>query len=323
MTHVSQTATRPQVICLGETMVMVTPREPVPLVDGDLFRLSIGGAESTVALYLAELGHEVAWASLVGADPLGERILATLARAGVDTSLVCRDADARTGVYFKDPSPGGTRVCYYRSDSAASRMAPKDLDALPLDTAALMHFSGITPGLSPSCAELADDLIRRVRGTGTLLSFDVNYRPGAWPAKMAAPVLLELSREVDIVFVGLDEALALWGTRSAHDVRSLIGTNNVLVVKDGAVGATEFNDGAKTFMPALKVEVVEPVGAGDAFAAGFLSALLREEPAAARLGLGHILAARALASTSDYVPQNDPEIPGSAGSGAPADSLKV
>jgi len=68
---------------------------------------------------------------------------------------------------------------------------------------------------------------------------------------------------------------------------------------------------------------VEPVGAGDAFAAGFLSALLREEPAAARLSLGHILAARALASTSDYVPQNDPEIPGSAGSGAPADSLKV
>jgi len=215
------------------------------------------------------------------------------------------------------------RVCYYRSDSAASRMAPKDLDALPLDTAALVHFSGITPGLSPSCAELADDLIRRVRGTGTLLSFDVNYRPGVWPAKMAAPVLLELSREVDIVFVGLDEALALWGTRSAHDVRSLIGTNNVLVVKDGAVGATEFNDGAETFTPALKVEVVEPVGAGDAFAAGFLSALLREEPAAARLSLGHILAARALASTSDYVPQNDPEIPGSAGSGAPADFLKV
>jgi len=323
MALASQTTARPQVVCLGETMVMVTPCEPVPLVDGDLFRLSIGGAESTVALYLAELGHEVAWASRVGADPLGERILATLARAGVDTSLVCRDADARTGVYFKDPGPRGTRVYYYRHGSAASRMAPKDLDALPLDTAALVHFSGITPGLSPSCAELASDLVRRVRGTSTLLSFDVNYRPGVWPAKTAAPVLLELSREVDIAFVGLDEALSLWGTRSARDVRSLVGTHNVLVVKDGAVGATEFNGVAETFVPALKVEVLEPVGAGDAFAAGFLSALLREEPAAARLNLGHLLAARALGSTSDYAPRNDPDIPGAAGSGASADLLKV
>lgn len=323
MALATRTAGPPQVVCLGETMVMVTPREPVPLVDGDLFRLSIGGAESTVALYLAELGHRVAWASRIGADPLGERILAALSRAGVDTSLVRRDADARTGVYFKDPGPRGTRVYYYRSGSAASRMAPEDLDALPLDTTALVHFSGITPGLSPSCAELASDLVRRVRGSGTLLSFDVNYRPGVWPAKTAAPVLLALSREVDIAFVGLDEALALWGTRSANDVRSLIGTDNVLVVKDGAVGATEFDGAAETFAPALEVQVLEPVGAGDAFAAGFLSALLREEPAAARLNLGHVLAARALASTSDYAPRNDPAIPDVAGSGASAEPLEV
>ena len=229
----------------------------------------------------------------------------------------------RGGSRFKDPGPKGTSVYYYRSGSAASLMAPEDLDALPLATAALVHFSGITPGLSPSCAELASDLVRRVRGSGTLLSFDVNYRPGVWPVKAAAPVLLELSREVDIVFVGLDEALALWGTRSAHDVCSLIGTDNLLVVKDGAVGATEFDGAAETFAPALGVEVLEPVGAGDAFAAGFLSALLREEPAAARLRLGHVLAARALGSTSDYAPRNDPEILGAAGGGAPADPLEV
>lgn len=317
------TTGRPQVVCLGETMVMVAPREPVPLMDGDLFRLSIGGAESTVALYLAELGHQVAWASRIGGDPLGERMLATLSQAGVDTSLVRRDADARTGVYFKDPGPRATRVYYYRSGSAASRMGPEDLDGLPLATAAVVHFSGITPGLSPSCAELTSDLVRRVRGSGTLLSFDVNYRPGLWPAKTAAPVLLKLSREVDIAFVGLDEALSLWGTRSARDVRSLIGTDNVLVVKDGAVGATEFDGAAETFASALDAEVLEPVGAGDAFAAGFLSALLREQPAAARLSLGHVLAVRALGSTSDYVPRHDPEVPDVAGSGASTDPLKV
>ena len=293
----------PQILCLGETMVMVTPREPVPLAEADLFRLSVGGAESTVALYLSEMGHDVAWVSRVGADPLGDRILDTLARAGVDTSLVDRDADARTGVYFKDPDPDGTCVYYYRDNSAASLMGPATLDRLPLTSARLVHFSGITPGLSSSCAELASELVRRVKASGTLLSFDVNYRRGIWSRGVAAPILLGLSREVDIVFVGLDEAQHLWGTRSADDVRSLVGTANLLIVKDGAVGATEFDGATSTFVPALDVQVVEPVGAGDAFAAGYLSALLGEETPAARLSLGHATAARALASTHDFVPR--------------------
>ena len=293
----------PQILCLGETMVMVTPREPVPLAEADLFRLSVGGAESTVALYLSEMGHDVAWVSRVGADPLGDRILDTLARAGVDTSLVDRDAEVRTGVYFKDPDPHGTCVYYYRDNSAASRMGPATLDRLPLTSARLVHFSGITPGLSSSCAELASELVRRVKASGTLLSFDVNYRRGIWSRGVAAPILLGLSREVDIVFVGLDEAQHLWGTRSADDVRSLVGTANLLIVKDGAVGATEFDGATSTFVPALDVQVVEPVGAGDAFAAGYLSALLGEETPAARLSLGHATAARALASTHDFVPR--------------------
>ena len=293
----------PQILCLGETMVMVTPREPVPLAEADLFRLSVGGAESTVALYLSEMGHDVAWVSRVGADPLGDRILDTLARAGVDTSLVDRDADARTGVYFKDPDLDGTCVYYYRDNSAASLMGPATLDRLPLTSARLVHFSGITPGLSSSCAELASELVRRVKASGTLLSFDVNYRRGIWSRDVAAPILLGLSREVDIVFVGLDEAQHLWGTTSAEDVRSLVGTANLLIVKDGAVGATEFDGATSTFVPALEVQVVEPVGAGDAFAAGYLSALLGAETPAARLSLGQATAARALGSTHDFVPR--------------------
>ncbi len=310
----------PQILCLGETMVMVTPREPVSLVDGDLFRLSVGGAESTVALYLAEMGHSVAWASRLGADPLGDRILATLGRAGVDTSLVDRDSESCTGVFFKDPGPDGTRVYYYRGASAASRMGPDTLDRLPLSTTRLVHFSGITPGLSASCAELAGDLVRRVRGSGTLLSFDVNYRPGVWSTGAAAPILLGLSREVDIVFVGLDEAQLLWGTRSADDVRSLIGAANVLIVKDSAVGATEFDGVTSIFVPALEVAVMEPVGAGDAFAAGYLSALLQGQTAAARLSLGHATAARALVSTHDFVPRTDLDM---AGNDPATDPLKV
>ena len=297
----SHAAPGPQVICLGEAMVMVTPCEPVSLREADLFRLSVGGAESTVALYLSEMGHRVAWASRVGADPLGDRILAALTSAGVDTSMVDRDAGFPTGVYFKDPGAIGTRVYYYRGGSAASLMGPATLDRLPLATTRLVHFSGITPGLSSACADMASDLVRRAKGSGTLLSFDVNFRPGIWPAATAAPVLRGLCREADIVFVGLDEARLLWGTRSADEVRSVIGTHNTLIVKDGAVGATEFDGASATFVPALEVEVLEPVGAGDAFAAGYLSAFLRNEKPRARLRLGHEVAALALTSTSDFV----------------------
>lgn len=310
----------PQILCLGETMVMVTPREPVRLAEADLFRLSVGGAESTVALYLSEMGHDVAWVSRLGADPLGDRILDTLAQGGVDTSLVDRDADARTGVYFKDPDPDGTCVYYYRDNSAASRMGPGTLDRLPLTSARLVHFSGITPGLSSSCAELAGELVRRVKASGTLLSFDVNYRRGIWSRDEAAPILLGLSREVDVVFVGLDEAEHLWGTSSADEVRSLIGTANLLIVKDGAVGATEFDGATSTFVPALDVHVVEPVGAGDAFAAGYLSALLGEQAPAARLRLGHATAARALVSTHDFVPRAALDL---TGDDRATDSLKL
>ncbi len=304
----SQISVAPGIICLGEAMVMVTPRESVSLLAADVFELSVGGAESTVALYLSEMGHDVAWVSRVGADPLGGRILETINCGGVDTSLVERDADARTGVYFKDPGPDGTRVYYYRGGSAASRMGPATLDRLPLTTATLVHFSGVTPGLSSSCAELAEELVRRVAGSGTLLSFDVNYRPGIWSRTAAAPVLLRLSREVDIVFVGLDEAQQLWGTGTANDVRSLIDADNVLVVKDGDVGATEFAGGTSTFVPALDVAVVEAVGAGDAFAAGYLSGLIHKQTPTARLILGHSTAARALSSTRDFAPRTDPDL---------------
>ncbi|HVV14692.1 sugar kinase [Amycolatopsis sp.] len=287
----------PEVLCVGETMVLVTPVASEPLAEAGLFRLEVGGAESTVALYLAERGHHAAWASRVGDDPLGGRILDKIRAHGVDTSWVRVDEAAPTGVYFKDPAPEGTRVHYYRAGSAASRLSPDDLAALPMD-AGLLHLTGITPALSESCRALVEAALERPGP----VSFDVNYRPGLWPAGVAAPVLAELARRADIVLVGQDEAETLWGASTPELVREILSGPRRLVVKDGAVGATEF-DGAKvTFVPAPVVDVVEPVGAGDAFAAGYLSGVLRGREPAESLALGHALAGRALGSTSDFVP---------------------
>ncbi|MVA74889.1 sugar kinase [Auraticoccus sp. F435] len=291
-----------QVVCIGETMALVTPVEPVPLEQADLCRLDMGGAESTVALYLAELGRHARWVSRLGDDPLGRRILSTLDAGGVDTGWVRTDPGAPTGLYLKDPAPGATAVHYYRAGSAASRMGPDDLAALPLEEADVVHLSGITPALSASCADLVEALVARLAGTSTLVSFDVNYRPGLWPVEQAGPVLLELARRCDLVLVGRDEAETLWGAATAEDVRSLLPDPVTVVVKDGPVGATEFAGDTATFLEAPTVEVVEPVGAGDAFAAGYLDGLLDGADPAERLRRGHRLAARALSSTSDFAP---------------------
>ncbi|OZM78343.1 carbohydrate kinase [Pseudonocardia sp. MH-G8] len=286
-------------------MILVTPVEPAPLELAEHFALHVGGAESTVALYLAERGHRAAWLSQVGDDPLGRRMLAAVARHGVDTSAVRALADTPTGVYFKDPGPKDTQVYYYRGGSAASRMSPDLLDGLDWSATRVVHVSGITAGLSASCRGLLDAIYAVARERDMLVSFDVNHRPGLWPAAEAGPVLLELARRADVVFVGQDEAQRLWGTPDASSVSTLMGARPRLVVKDGAVGATEIAAAGTepVFVPAHAVEVVEVVGAGDAFAAGYLSELLRGTDAAGRLRAGHDLAARALSSTHDYLPE--------------------
>lgn len=297
-------AESPEVLCVGESMVLVTPVDPTPLEVAEHFTLHVGGAESTVALYLAERGHRSAWLSQVGADPLGRRMLAAVARHGVDTSAVRVVDDAPTGVYFKDPGPESTQVYYYRAGSAASRMGPANLDGLDWSATRLVHVSGITAGLSASCRALLDAVLAEARDRGVLVSFDVNYRPGLWPVDAAGPVLLELARRADVVFVGRDEAERLWGAPDAGAVAKLLDAPVRLVVKDGAVGATEIAPAAEpVFVPAHVVDVVEVVGAGDAFAAGYLSELLRGSDAAGRLRAGHDLAARSLSSTHDYLPE--------------------
>ena len=240
--------------------------------------------------------------SAVGADPFGEIITRELAEAGVDMSAVTVSSDAPTGIFAKNPQGESTRVHYYRKGSAASRMDRSVLEQI--GDARLVHISGITPALSESCRELTD----AVMGLDTTISFDVNYRPALWASVAeAASVLADLARRADIVFVGRDEAEVLWGTASVEDVRSFLPEPRILVVKDAAIEAVSFDDEGLVRVPSERVTVVEPVGAGDAFAAGWLSAYLSGRGAAERLKLGHLLASRAVQIVGDCPPAPTPE----------------
>ncbi|MEU3794024.1 sugar kinase [Streptomyces fructofermentans] len=295
------------VVCVGETMAALAPGPSDSLETAGALRLSVAGAESNVAMYLADHGVPASWLSAVGDDALGRRVRAAVAAAGVDVGGVRTDATRPTGLLVKEPTGARTRVHYYRGGSAASALGPDLLDDDRVGPAAVVHLTGVTPALSPSCRNLAERALGTPRGERRYaLSFDVNHRPALWPEGTAAGVLRDLADRADIAFVGLDEAQDLWGSGlDAAGVRKLLPHPRLLVVKDGGLRATAFGDDGTWTVPALPTDVVEPVGAGDAFAAGFLAGLLRGGDVPRALRLGHITAASALRVTDDRGPLPD------------------
>lgn len=295
------------VLCVGEAMAMVTPASRTSLVDSDTFTISPGGAEANVASHLAAMGFDSKWVSRLGDDALGDRIADTLSARGVDIGYVVRDPNAPTGVYFKDPVPGARKsIYYYRARSAASMMSLADIHTWPLASASWVHTSGITAALSESCASMVKSLIDQSTRFGYRVSFDVNYRAGLWTSlQSAAERCIELGRGSQVLFVGLDEAHELWGVSTAEQVADLFPTVPSVVVKDGGNEAVEIlqtSDGNREVirMPALRADVVEAIGAGDAFASAFLAGYLRADHPERRLAAGHELAAWTLGSLDDH-----------------------
>lgn len=288
-----------EVATIGESMVVFVPNIGETLDEATITTLHSAGAESNVASYLAQLGHSVGWGSRIGDDPFGRRLLREFENVGIDVSHVVIDQSRPTGVYFKDPGsqPG---IFYYRSGSAASALCRQDVESL-IARSSHLHITGITAALNASTAEMMRDIVKDCMGTGRTVSFDVNYRSPLWSTEEAAPVLADLGNLADTVFVGLDEAQAVWGIKRANEVPAIFGGAREVVVKDGSNGAMVFCDEGVTFEPAPRVSVVEPIGAGDAFAAGYLSGSIQEATLSVRLRWGHLLAARVLAATSDSV----------------------
>ncbi|MGM1016921.1 MAG: sugar kinase [Actinomycetota bacterium] len=295
------TPSAPDVVCVGESMILVTPTDAA-LASAESATLTLAGAEANVTVGVVAAGHRAAWASRLGADPLGERISAELTRRGVELWIEYDD-EAPTGVMFKDPAAAGSSVYYYRRGSAASRMEPGFLDVDRLRGVRIVHTTGITPALSAATHAMVERLYEDARSAGALMSFDVNDRRALWNMADAARILRELGDAADICFVGRDEAERIWGTATPAEIRAFLPNCALLIVKDGDVGATAFEgDAEPVFVPAPVVEVVEPVGAGDAFAAGFLAATLDALPLAARLSAGHAAAARVLRIPADMPP---------------------
>ena len=289
------------VVSIGETMVGFVSQDDVRQ-----FLATTAGAESNVAAGLAQLGCRVRWVSRVGDDPLGRFVEGEIAGRGVDVAVV-RDDSHPTGVLTKHVTGDRTLVRYYRSESAARSLSVHDLDRL--GNARWVHVTGITPALSASAAGMVEAVLDRSTGLDSRVSFDVNYRPALWPdASTAARVLVELSRRADVVFIGDDEAEALFGASTTTAIRDLIlrRDDQELVLKRGADEATVITFGEEVSEPALSAPLVDATGAGDAFAAGYLAAGCFGWSTRDRLRLGHVMGARVVGVLDDTPPPFTP-----------------
>jgi 2-dehydro-3-deoxygluconokinase len=289
-------------VTAGEAMVLLLAEPGTALGRAVSFRASVAGAETNVAVGLARLGHGCRWLGRVGADPFGEQVLRLLRAEGVDTSRVLADPGAPTGLLVRDSHPGRPiDVRYYRTGSAGSAWEPGDFDSGVLDGARLVHVSGITPMLGPGCRAATERLVEVAREAGAMVSIDPNVRGRLGDEHEWRDVVGPLLARADLVLAGADEVEMLTRLPVPAAVDGLLaGGVQTVVVKEADKSATAHRAGGLRWSAQpLHVRLADPVGAGDAFAAGYLSGVLDGLPPAECLRRGAAVAALAVQSPAD------------------------
>jgi 2-dehydro-3-deoxygluconokinase len=266
------------IVTIGETMVLLTPMNPGSLKYVDYFKKQIGGAESNFAIGIARLGHKSGWISKVGDDPFGKYIVSFIRGEGVDTSRVRVDKGSPTGVYFKefcqDHNP---KIYYYRKGSAASNMNCCELDEEYIASAKYFHITGITPLLSETAREMVSKAIEIAKKNNVIISFDPNIRKKLCSEEECRKILRDILPQCDIFLPGYSEAKFLLHDGEPDELcKELLSMGiKTVAMKLGKEGCIVANSSMVKTIQGVKIEkVVDTVGAGDGFDAGFMTGML-------------------------------------------------
>jgi 2-dehydro-3-deoxygluconokinase len=292
-------------VSIGEPLVGMYPADE----ESKLFRAVYGGDTSNVALAAARLGVKTGFAGAIGNDPWGFGFSKLWKRRGVDTSLVVNDPDRFTGMYVISFDEGEHRFAYYRQGSAASQYNPDKALRKAITSAKVLHVSGISQAISLHLTDLLFDLLEEAHKGGTLISYDINYRPALWsPQRAGAIAERTITQFADIVTTNVDEfvRLGLGNTRDEF-VRKFGDHVNVIAIRDGERGAYICTKDGELHSPAFNVDVADTVGAGDAFDAGLLVAYLNGCKSEECLERANAVAAHTCTKTgpTDGQPDND------------------
>jgi 2-dehydro-3-deoxygluconokinase len=290
------------IVTIGEPMMVFNGPADAPISVGAALQATFAGAESNVTIGLARLGHAVRYLTVLGDDPFGHAIAKGLRGEGVDVSAVQFSPQHPTGVMFKNRWPGDEpEVMYYRKASAFAHADAETFDASLWRDARVIYLTGITPALSPGCLALMRQVLVDAAARGIPVWLDPNYRRKLWGADAFRQAIAGMLPQVDTVLPGLAEGRLLTGKTDPGEIACALmglGAKNV-VLKAGAGGAVVYaKEGLAAAAARFEVNrVVDPIGAGDAFAAGYLSghldglspqdALLRAHGAAAMVCVTH------------------------------------
>jgi 2-dehydro-3-deoxygluconokinase len=267
------------VLAFGEALLRLQPVGDGRIEEADAFHAYVGGAELNTCHALASLGLGTAWFSVLPEGPLGRRVLRHLRAAGVDTSLVVT-RPGRLGTYWVEygRDPRAIEVHYDRRDSSVCHVRREDAPWDALRAARVFLVTGITPALSPAARDLALELAEGAKSQGVTVVTDLNYRARLWAAAEAAPALERLARAADVIIVPEDDLRTLWGWSGDSEEMARLALERfrprTLVLTRGAEGGVSIDEGVVRRAAVYPASRVDRVGAGDAFTAGFLYALL-------------------------------------------------
>ncbi|GBC69193.1 2-dehydro-3-deoxygluconokinase [archaeon HR01] len=272
---------KPELVALGESLIQFNALSRGPLRHVTLYERHIAGAETTVAVTARRQGISSGIITRVGDDEFGKAILAWLRGEEVDVSQVRIDPDAPTGIYFVQrgfPIPSKSRMFYYRSGSAGSRLSPSDIDPEYIGSAKVFHVTGITPALSESAREATYKAVDAAYRDEVTISFDTNIRPVLWRSEeRAARVLKPIIEKTDILFTDpADSRILLGETELEAILRGFLSMGvGTVVVKMGEKGAVAATSSERASADSIPVYVEDPIGAGDAFAGTFITSQLK------------------------------------------------
>ena len=274
-----------ELLTFGEPMVVWIPHEIGDFSSVKNFSKGVAGAELNVAIGVRRLGHSVTYYTKLGSDFAGDYILKKIKDEDIDWKHISITEDFLTGTYFKTKvDVGDPSVYYMRKNSAASHIRIEELDTFSLNDFKILHLTGITAALSEETFNASLFLIEKIHNNNIPLQiiFDPNIRKSLWDDedKMRYKINL-LASKADYFLPGIAEGKLLCGKESAEEIAEYYLANGVrkaVIVKCGGNGAYyKTATGIGEHVPGFKVDnIVDTVGAGDAFATGIITGLLEQ-----------------------------------------------
>ncbi|MBR7111223.1 MAG: sugar kinase [Clostridia bacterium] len=290
-----------KVVTFGELMLRLAPEGYLRFLQAEKYQATFGGAEANVAVSLANYGVDVAFVSKLPTHEIGQSVVNSLRKFGVDTSKIVRGGD-RVGIYYceKGASQRPSKVIYDRAYSAIAMAKREDFDwNAILDGVTWFHFTGITPALSDEVAEITLEALKACKERNITVSCDLNYRKKLWTKEKAGKVMGEICKYVDYCIANEEDAKDVFGIEAdntdiyggkldrdgyisvAKKLTDRFGFKGVAITLRESKSANDndwsgmlYTNGEAVFSKKYSIHIVDRVGGGDSFGGGLIYSLV-------------------------------------------------